>query len=401
MTGKRPLRVCLISPGELPVPATKGGAIETLIMSLVKCNETEHRMKLTVASVTDDEAENLAARYPGTEFRYFKRSAQIVELVYHYWQAIWKRLFPSSHIMSSLFYHKVLESIRGEKYDAVVFEGGESYGFKAYDKVFHGRLWYHVHANPTDFTNSAFFGNVMVLSGFVLNNWRKLCSDKQQNLFVLHNGVDISSFEQSAQVSSTKAKQAFGYSPDDVVVMYCGRISQEKGVRELVQSVLLITDPHIKLMVIGKPDSFDYSQRYWAQLKGMAEPAKSRITFAGYVPNNQLGRYYAAADIQVVPSQWEEGAGNVCIEGMAAAKPIIASNCGGIPEYVDEECAILINRGEDYVSNLADAIEQLAHDSSRRYSMGEHGRKRARLFSEKQYYHQYVDLMEKVVHNGV
>lgn len=44
-----PLRVCIISPGELPVPATRGGAIESLIMSLVTCNETQRQHNVSVA----------------------------------------------------------------------------------------------------------------------------------------------------------------------------------------------------------------------------------------------------------------------------------------------------------------------------------------------------------------
>ncbi|MBT1177298.1 glycosyltransferase family 4 protein [Bifidobacterium callimiconis] len=395
------MRICLVTPGILPVPATKGGAIETLAMSLVKQNEIQQRMDLTVTSIADPQAEAIARQYSHTEFRFFKPAAALPDALYHYWQAIFKRIFPHSHLISSLYYRSVLNSIRREHFDVVVFEGGESRGFTAYDKAFHGKLWYHVHANPTDPTESAYFDNVMVLSGFVMKNWRQLCSDKTQNLMVLPNGVNTELFKKALDIDPTQAKARFGYTTDDVVVLYCGRISSEKGVKQLVEAMKLIANANVKLMVIGKADPFPESQRYFEEVKTLARSVTHRITFVGYVPNNQLAEYYAAADMQVIPSQWEEGAGNVCIEGMAAGKPIIASNCGGIPEYVDDDCALLIDRGSAYIDDLAKAIQTLASDRERRIRMSEHGRIRAEAFSERRYYDNYADCIEGVMHNGI
>ena len=393
MMGERPLRVCVISPGELPVPATKGGAIETLIMSLVKCNEAERRMKLTVASVADDEAQALASRYPGTEFRYFKRSPRIIELVYHYWQAVWKRLFPSSHIMSSLFYRKVLQSIRGEEYDAVVFEGGESYGFKAYGKVFHGRLWYHVHATPEWRTPSATFNDVMAISSFVADRWRHWCTDRRQRIHVLYNGVDTSRFGKSlATVEAKKLREGLGFSTEDFIVLFCGRLFSGKGVKELVRAIASIRDPRVKLLVVGYAHDDD-ARHYEKELKAIAEMVPGRVRFTGYVPNDEVWKYYRIADIQTVPSTWEEGAGNICIEGMAAGLPIVATRSGGMPEYLDERCSVLVDRKCDLPAELAEAIIGLKNDPERRARMGESARVRAERFSEQAYYRSYVDLL--------
>lgn len=392
-----PLRVCIISPGELPVPATKGGAIETLIMSLVKCNETERRMKLTVASVADNEAESLASCYPNTEFRYFKRSSRVFELVYHYWQAIWKRLFPSSHIMSSLFYRKVLKSIRGEEYDVVIFEGGESYGFKAYDRVFHGRLWYHVHATPEWRTPSDTFNDVLAISSFVADKWRYWCTDHKQQVHVLYNGVDTSMFKELLSPAELeKMRSRFGFSAEDFVVLFCGRLFSGKGVKELIQAVISIHDPHVKLLVVGYAHDDD-ARRYEKEIKAIAEDAPGRVYFTGYVPNKEIWKYYRIADMQAVPSTWEEGAGNICIEGMATGLPIVATRSGGMPEYLDEQCAVLVDRKGSLPADLANAIVTLERDPQRRVRMGAFARKRAGQFSEQAYYQSYVNLLEQVV----
>ena len=49
-------RICLIAPGLLPVPATQGGAIETLMTSIVNQNELYKELDLTVVTTFDDES---------------------------------------------------------------------------------------------------------------------------------------------------------------------------------------------------------------------------------------------------------------------------------------------------------------------------------------------------------
>lgn len=393
-------RVCIISPGILPVPATRGGAIETLIMSLVKVNEIEQRMKLTVVSIDDMKAREAAKRYNHTNFRFIAPAAKLPNAIYHYAQAVWKRVNRHSHVIASLYYRDALHEIRGEDFDVVMFEGGESRGFTAYDRVFHGKLWYHVHADPAPMTESAYFNEVMVLSDFVKNRWRQSCTDKNQCLHTVHNGVNTALFERSLELDAIQSKRRLGYGPDDFIVMYCGRVSPEKGVKQLVDAIAAIDDPSVKLMVVGYAHD-PVSERYLTELKQQASSMNGRVTFVGYVPNDQLDRYYAAADVQVVPSQWEEGAGNVCIEGMAAGKPIIASNCGGIPEYVSSDCAMLVDRGTSMPADIAAALTVLHADPQRCGQMGENGRRRAQLYTEQTYYERYAQLIEQESNHGV
>ena len=56
-------RICLIAPGLLPVPATQGGAIETLMTSLADENERQQRLDLTVVTPADTESNNRIVSY--------------------------------------------------------------------------------------------------------------------------------------------------------------------------------------------------------------------------------------------------------------------------------------------------------------------------------------------------
>ena len=73
-------RICLIAPGLLPVPATQGGAIETLMTSIVNQNELYKELDLTVVTTFDDESKRLAKSLHYTKFvlipstnKYFER----------------------------------------------------------------------------------------------------------------------------------------------------------------------------------------------------------------------------------------------------------------------------------------------------------------------------------------
>jgi len=68
-------------------------------------------------------------------------------------------------------------------------------------------------------------------------------------------------------------------------------------------------------------------------------------------------------------------ANNVILEAMACGKPVVAERVGGIPEYVDETCAILTERGDD--AGLAGALLELRANPARREAMGLAARKKA------------------------
>ena len=67
-------KVVIIAPANLPIPASKGGAIEVLIQHLIKQNEIFHGIQLTIITPYDIEAYNLSVKYKYTDFIWYKRS---------------------------------------------------------------------------------------------------------------------------------------------------------------------------------------------------------------------------------------------------------------------------------------------------------------------------------------
>ena len=119
-----------------------------------------------------------------------------------------------------------------------------------------------------------------------------------------------------------------------------------------------------------------------------------RVIFTGFVPNDQMPAYYRAADAACFPALWDEPAGITAIEAMACGCPVIATESGGMAEYLQGSGAVLLPRDEVWdfgftpvpgvpalADALADAILALKQDPQRRQSM-----RRAGAFSRAAYY---------------
>ena len=100
-----------------------------------------------------------------------------------------------------------------------------------------------------------------------------------------------------------------------------------------------------------------------------------RVRVPGQVVGEAKRALFAAADLLVFPSRFEESFGLVAVEAMRAGIPVVASSVGGLPEIVgDGVTGRLVPPGD--VDGLADAVAALAADAALRRRMGAAGRAR-------------------------
>ena len=147
---------------------------------------------------------------------------------------------------------------------------------------------------------------------------------------------------------------------DPPEVLYAGRLSAEKGIRELVEATA-----GMKLVVAGDG------------------PLRDEVPGAlGFVPHHELLRLYARAAVVVCPSH-REGFGVVCAEAMASGRPVVAGAVGGLLDLVvDGETGLLVPPRDP--AALRAALERLLADGELRRRLGAAGRERAsRLLSWK------------------
>ena len=137
-------------------------------------------------------------------------------------------------------------------------------------------------------------------------------------------------------------------------ILYAGRLSPEKGIRELVAAA-----EGLPLVVAG------------------SGPLLSEVPGAlGFVPSDELERLYGRAAVVACPSH-REGFGVVCAEAMAHGRPVVASAVGGLLDLVAHgETGLLVPPGD--AKGLREALTWLLSDGDLRRRMGEAGRARAR-----------------------
>jgi glycosyltransferase involved in cell wall biosynthesis len=152
-----------------------------------------------------------------------------------------------------------------------------------------------------------------------------------------------------------------------------GRLGREKGFDVLLGAMSKLPPGEARLLLGGDGTQQEALSRE-IHVLGLAD----RVTMTGLVTD--VPAFLAQIGIFILPSR-SEGLGLVAVEAMAAGRPVIATNVGGIPEVVvDGETGVLVPP-EDPAA-LAAAIHSLLADPVLAARMGQAGRRRAReLFS--------------------
>jgi glycosyltransferase involved in cell wall biosynthesis len=154
--------------------------------------------------------------------------------------------------------------------------------------------------------------------------------------------------------SAVDVPEGVGEEGEPPEVLFVGRLSQEKGILELVEAA-----NGLPLVVAGDG------------------PLRERVPGAlGFVPHHALGPLYERAAVVAVPSH-REGFGVACAEAMAHGRPVVASAVGGLLDLVvDGETGVLVPPRD--VAALREALSRLLADRQLRRRMGEAGRARVR-----------------------
>jgi glycosyltransferase involved in cell wall biosynthesis len=109
-----------------------------------------------------------------------------------------------------------------------------------------------------------------------------------------------------------------------------------------------------------------------------------------------LKKILAKAKFVVVPSVWYENFPYVILQAFASAKPVIASNRGGIPELVDEDKGVLVD--PDRVDSLVRVIADLWNDDNKCIHMGNVARKYVEdQFTDECFYKDIIDHYRSVM----
>ena len=160
------------------------------------------------------------------------------------------------------------------------------------------------------------------------------------------------------------------------VILYVGSEYPRKNVPFLVEAVnqLKRKIPEIKFLKIGTPQAPGAREKLieLIEMLGLQE----EVIFVGYVSENDIAKYYNAADLFVYPSLYE-GFGMPPLEAMACGTPVVTSNVTSLPEVVADS-AITIDPHD--IDAFVNAMYDVLTDEKLREAMISRGLKRAQLF---------------------
>ena len=164
--------------------------------------------------------------------------------------------------------------------------------------------------------------------------------------------------------------------PDEAaIILQVGRLEPGKGHLLHLEAAAAILDlPDWILVQVGGAQWVE-EHAYRTEIEktirhlGLAE----RVRLVG--ERNDVGRFYAAADIYCQPNMLPESFGITFIEALYAGLPVIATAIGAAPEIVDEECGLLVPR--ENAAALASALRMFLNDKGARTKLGQNGPDRA------------------------
>lgn len=219
-----------------------------------------------------------------------------------------------------------------------------------------------------------FLGNVnavIVAAAANLNTSRQLDAVSPERKYVIPFGLDYTRFDKPELLQQAYAQRSrlAGHAP---IILAVGRHVYYKGFEVLIRAMALI--PDARLVLVGEGPLTGKFQNHARRLG-----VDNRITFTGWVEDNELASWYHACDVFCLPStEISEAFGLVQLEAMACGKPVVCCRLGtGVDEVnVNGETGFVVEpRNEE---QLAQALNQLLNNASLRQSMGQAARHRAR-----------------------
>ena len=383
------IRIAFVSPGKLPLPARKGGAVEGLTDILTTyLAERPDQYEVTVFSADETECIEHTGGVTYVRLTNEKMMDQLRRKAFGLMNRIQRQYLGNN------FVRKVACHIRKNHldYDVVVIENMPEYGIFLKPYV-NGKMVLHMHNmefNHT-FKNAeqvfSVYEEIYAISDAVR---AQIATIKESDkIRILYNGVSPEQFDRKlTRQERTQLRLKNGIGSEETVFAFAGRLVPEKGVRELIEAFLILRSrvQNVKLMIMGSPFfAGEKENSYVRELRHLAEKAGESILFTGYIDHSELYKWYGIADAGVIPSQWEEPFALTVIEELMCGLPIIASRCGGISEITSPQCAILVDLGQGYSERLAEAMETLCISEERRQKMSLQGKKQAKLFDTQRY----------------
>jgi phosphatidyl-myo-inositol alpha-mannosyltransferase len=204
---------------------------------------------------------------------------------------------------------------------------------------------------------------------------------------VIPNGIDFARFNQ-------RYPRLPELSDERPTVLFVGRLEKRKGLKFLLRAWpnVLERQPDARLVVVGRGRPLEGYRRF-ARRQGWSP---EDVMFAGYVPSEDLPRYYQACDVFCAPNTGQESFGIVLLEAMAAGAPIVASDIPGYRDVISDGLHGVLVEPQNPAA-IADAVCRLLANPELRAGMRRAGQDKAQAYDWPRVAAQVLDYYAEVL----
>lgn len=225
---------------------------------------------------------------------------------------------------------------------------------------------HHADTTPLQARLSAFAARFSTLTLTVSEaaSAASLRTERARRLGVALNGVP----EPKAVVPAASRRESLGLGAEALVVLVVARFRPEKGHHRALAAFAAfhVRAPQAHLVFVG-----DGPTRSGVEQAARSLGLAGQVHFVGH--RTDVGSWYRAADVVLVPSDWESF-GLSAAEAMACSKPVIACRVGGLPEVVLDGVTGLVVDPDPI--EIAEALDGILSDPAKSRRMGLDGRAR-------------------------
>lgn len=211
----------------------------------------------------------------------------------------------------------------------------------------------------------------------------------QEQISVVYPGVDPQRFHMGLrQEWRSITRRSLGIGAEEYVILFAANNFGRKGLKSVFGAMkkVLKQEPKVRLLVVGAGRIWPYrilAQRF--KIHG-------RVIFTG--STGTIERYYAAADIFVLPTRYDPFAA-VCLEAMACGLPVVTTQMNGAAELIEDGKSGFVLDHEPGEKELAEPIQQLL-DPEKRANMGALAARRAQEFPLRRHVHHVIEELGRI-----
>lgn len=395
------MKIAILTSGILPVPSVQGGAVENFLDFFLEYNDIHRIHTITVYSIYHPKVDHHPALGSQVNNYYFiNTTSWFAKIKKHIFGMLYKDL--QYHFSIEYFLREAMRHILKCNYDVIILNNRPGYADVLAGKT-NAKLVYNLYNDKLNNTTKAHqkiydAASLIISTSEYITNRVKTIGDSANKCVTVYSGIELDRFVREQKNDITLSTR-FGFDKKDFLMVFSGRVTQEKGIMELIDAMLLLKDkPNIKLMIIGSSfyGNANNENDFAKMLKAKAEPLKERIIFTGFIPYQEMPSYLQIADVAVIPSVWDDPFPTTVLEAQAMGLPIISTRRGGIPEETTEDAAILLTTDENFVSNLAKSILDLYNHPEKRKQMSEAALKHSKQFGKEHYAQNFFKALESI-----